>query len=173
MKFIKSKKSLALLAGMIVAIVASVGAYAYFSTSGSGSNDSASVGSVTAGSLDVSVGNPSPGDDYFPTAADSANKVVNSYDVTVTNQDEAAEHTAQIKYTITTDKLGCSQADFSINGGTTGADSTVTFVHTLAPNSDDAPADQATDTATVQMIDTGSNQDACQGAVVTLHAAVS
>ena len=30
-----------------------------------------------------------------------------------------------------------------------------------------------TDTATVQMIDNGVNQDACQGATVTLHADVS
>ena len=37
MKFIKSKKGLALLAVLAVAVVAAVGAYAYFSSTGHGS----------------------------------------------------------------------------------------------------------------------------------------
>jgi hypothetical protein len=171
MKFIKSKKSLALLATLAVAVIAAVGAYAYFTNTGNGSNSAASVGSV-ANAFDVAVADPTGGT-LYPTAADSANAVVDSYGVTVTNMDEAAEHVSQIEYTITTDQLGCSQADFSINGGATGATSDVPFDKDLAPNSDGAPTDQMTDTATVQMIDTGVGQDACQGATVTLHAAVS
>lgn len=170
-RFIKSKKGIALLATLVVAAVAAFGAYAYFSNSGSGSNSAASVGSVT-NQFDVAVADPTGGT-LYPTAADSANKVVDSYGVTITNMDEAAEHVSQIEYTVTTDKTGCTQADFSINGGATGATSDVSENADLAPNSDGSPADRLTDTATVQMIDTGANQDACQGATVTLHAAVS
>jgi hypothetical protein len=43
MKLIKSKKGVALLAALVVAVVAAVGAYAYFTTTGSGSG-SATVG---------------------------------------------------------------------------------------------------------------------------------
>lgn len=46
MKFIKSKKGLALLATLAVAIVASVGAYAYFTSAGTGSG-TAAVGTNT------------------------------------------------------------------------------------------------------------------------------
>jgi hypothetical protein len=170
-RFIKSKKGIALLATLVVAAVAAIGAYAYFTNSGNGSNSAGQVGSVT-NQFNVSVADPTGGT-LYPTAANSLNKVVDSYVTTVTNEDEAAEATSQIVYTITTDKAGCTQADFSINSGTTGATSTVPFVHDLAPNSDGTPTDQATDTATVQMIDTGLDQDPCQGATVTLHAAVS
>ena len=171
-RLLKSKKGLVLLGALVVALgVAAFGAYAYFTNSGSGSNSAAQVGSVT-NNFDVVVADPTGGT-LYPTAKDSLNKVVDSYGVTITNMDEAAEHVSQIEYTITTDKGGCTQADFSINGGATGATSDVPENADLAPNSDHAPADQLTDTATVQMIDTGSPQDDCQGAHVTLHAAVS
>jgi uncharacterized protein (UPF0333 family) len=176
--FIKSKKGLILLATLVVAAAAAVGGYAYFTNSGNGSNSAAQVGNTT-NAFSVVVGNPANldipanGTTYYPTAAGSANRVKLSYVTTVTNQDEAAEATAQIVYSITTNQGGCTEADFSINGGTPGTDSTVPFVHDLAPNSDGAPTDQATNTATVQMIDSGGNQNACEGATVTLHAAVS
>lgn len=171
MKLIKSKKGLVLLATLAVAVAAAVGAYAYFSNTGSGSNSSASVGSVT-NQFDVAIADPTGGT-LYPTAADSANKVVDSYGVTITNMDEAAEHVSQIEYTVSTDKDGCTQSDFSINGGARGDTSDVSKDADLAPNSDGSPADQLVDTVTVQMIDSGSNQDACQGATVTLNAAVS
>ena len=67
MKLIKSKKGLVLLATLAVAVVAAIGAYAYFSKTGSGSNDAASVGSVTA---DSSTWRRRPdGWDLFPTLA--------------------------------------------------------------------------------------------------------
>jgi hypothetical protein len=61
MKLIKSKKAIVLLAMSIVAIVAAVGAYAYFTTTGSGTG-SAAVGTDTAISLSgTTVGSLYPG----------------------------------------------------------------------------------------------------------------
>src|SRR5207248_4447657 len=72
MKFIKSKKALALLATLAVAVAASVGAYAYFSSTGHGSA-TATVGqssafSVNTGALAGGPLTPAGGSGTYETA---------------------------------------------------------------------------------------------------------
>jgi hypothetical protein len=171
MKLIKSKKAIVLLASLVVVAAAAIGAYAYFSNTGSGSNSAATVGSVT-NEFTVAVADPTGGT-LYPTARDSANKVVDSYDVTVTNNDEAAENLHQIIYSVAgTSNPGCTAADFSVGGEDVGLAHTVVYDDDLAPASD-APANAVTHSVTLQMIDSGASQDDCQGVTVTLQADAS
>jgi hypothetical protein len=168
-KFLFSKKGLVLLAALVVAVAASIGAYAYFSNSGSGTDSTAQVGSVT-NAFTVAVGAPTGGT-LYPTSASSLNAVTDTYTVTVTNNDEAAENLHSLKYEVTgTSDALCGASNFSVDGQADGASHTVVYDDDLAPNSDGSPADQAQHSFTVRMDDTGLNQDHCQGVTVNVKA---
>lgn len=170
MKFIKSKKGIAALIAAVVAVGAlSFGAYAYFTNGGTGNNSTAaSVGTVTNDFLVVV--DAATGGTLYPTAVNSANRVVDDVAVHVTNQDEAAENLHQITYSVDgTSDPGCTAADFSIGGEAVGVPHTVTYDNDLAPNSDGAAA-TVTKHVSLQMIDSGSNQNACEGVTVNVKA---
>jgi len=145
MKFIKSKKGLVLLAVLVVAAAAAIGGYAYFSSTGSGSG-TASVG--TSSNIQLSsplVGTLYPGGAAVPVT------------VTIHNPGTGQEYVGTIS--------GAVQ-----NGGTGG--NCLGSWFTVAPityNAEVAGGASPTANTTVTMIDSGSNQDACQGATMTIN----
>ena len=153
-RFLTSKKGLALLATFVVAAVAAVGAYAYFTSTGSGTG-SASVGSHVA--LTITQTNTISGlvpDGSAHTVAYTIDNTANTFaqnlgDVTVSNIAVDATHAT----------AGCLATWFSANAptdpvGTIAASSTYTSDSTTQPS--------------VQMNESGTNQSSCEGAALTL-----
>lgn len=167
--FIKSKKGLILLATLVVAAAAAVGAYAWFSSTGHGTG-TASVGSVAAtGALNVDVTGPTGAADLYPTALGDANASIQSFGYAVTNPSESNVYLSTVTIAVDSTSLpaGCSVNDFSLNGTAVGQSVTDTYNETLSPLSD-APANEQDGSVTLQMVDNGANQDLCQGAAPSL-----
>jgi hypothetical protein len=165
-RFIKSKKGFALLAVLVVAAAAAIGGYAYFTDSGSGSG-SATVG--TSAPWSVTVGSPTGGTLYPGQGTDtfsytvknvgSGNQQLNKVEISVANAGGTAWSSG-----------ACSANDFSVDGQTAGATATDTYglvADDLAPN---ATQDGS---ITLQMVDSNSPQDDCQGVTVPLYVSAS
>jgi hypothetical protein len=153
-RFVKKRTALAGLATALVLALA-VGAYAYFSSTGTGTG-TAPVGTSPALTLHATVGGS-----LYPGASQTVN-------FTVDNASTASERVGTISLTsITpdTDHKTCSTTITGAKADFTMAD--VTVNHTFANGSGQA----VTPTGTLLMNDTGENQDACQGATLTLHLA--
>jgi hypothetical protein len=184
MKFIKSKKGVALLATLAVAAIAAVGAFAYFSSTGHGSG-AAKVGTSTAFTIasDAYTGGP-----LTPAGGPLTYESVK---FRVTNPSSGAQNLNQVVVSVAgTDGLGapstfsiagtggnpaCTNGDFqlSVDNGTTwgAAGSSVTDTSNAADLA--AGATSGDGTVLIRMIDTGANQDACQTADVPLYFAAS
>lgn len=177
MKLIKSKKGIAaLLATLIVAAVATVGAYAYFTASGSGSG-SATVG-TGANNLAISAtvnGGPLYPNHTYPV------------DITVTNPSDFAQAVTSIFPDTTTagdptgvtvagggDAYGgCLASWFHFDGDGTTADSTLALAGApvqIPANGSVTFLSSATG-AVVAMDESGTNQDDCEPATVTFDLA--
>jgi hypothetical protein len=176
-RFIKSKKGLALLAALVVAIAASVGAYAYFTSSGNG-NGSAQVASGT-NPWTVNVDTNTAGD-LVPTAIGDSNAVLDTINYSVANQDEGNEYLGKVVIQVDpsythTDLAGdpaCTAADFSINSAAAGS------AVTLHPNVNlkslsDAPDNEYDSSFTLQLVENNANQDSCEGQTIPLQVAAS
>ena len=153
----KSKK-IAVATATSVALIGGGVAYAYWTTSGSGEG----TGSTTAGvtnhlSFDQDALTAMyPGDSSQPLS------------VTVTNDSGESAYVATVKAYVTTNKAGCTGADFLLGGS--AAPSTAATATALTWSAQDLVAGGDDDaTSTIQFNDTGDNQDACKGAVVTVH----
>jgi hypothetical protein len=166
MKFIKSKKGIALLATLVVAAVAAVGAYAYFTSTGTGSG-SASVGTSTtwAVTTDPAVLTNGPLTPGGPTETVAYHVKNNS--TGFQKLQAVAISVANANGTDWTSVAGCSKSDFKIDAAAAGATQTDT------PAVDLAPGAQYDGSITIQMVDTGSNQDGCKGATVPLYLSAS
>jgi hypothetical protein len=153
MKLIKSKKGIALLATLAVAVVAAVGAYAYWTASGTGSG-TASVGTdagVTINNFGFS-GALYPGHSVTVTFDIVNNSANTKAKVGKVVADTSGGNTNGISGL----PVGCSAADFHF------ADVTVNT----------EIGESATDsgvTGTLSMDDTAVNQDACKNAAPVLH----
>jgi hypothetical protein len=194
MKSFKSKrKAIVLLAVLTALIAAAVGAYAYFTSSGSGTG-SATVGSSstwTVGQTGVTSGGP-----LLPDAAiGTGNIQTNAYHVQ--NTGSGAQYLTNVAIKVAksdgsawtfcpgdaTDTAGtcgggtnpaglaangkpsCKATDFSVGGQAVGATWTDTGLQgTFAANQN-----KTTGSVTVQMIDNHANQDNCQGVTVPLY----
>lgn len=169
-RFMRSKKGIAaLLATLVVAAAAAVGAYAYFTSTGHGTG-TASVGSVSAtGALNVAVSGPTGAASLFPTALGDTNASIQTFDYAVTNPTESDVFLKEVDIAVDPGSLpaGCTTSDFSLNGGPVGAGVTDTWNNNLKPASD-APANEQDGSVTIQMVDNGGNQDACEGAAPSL-----
>jgi hypothetical protein len=142
-----------LAATMMLALAA--GAYAYFTSTGTGTG-SATVGGSSALTLHGSVGG-----NLYPGGSQTVG-------FTVDNPSSASERVGTISLTSITPDSGHSTCSTTISGG--NPDFTmpsVTVNHSFA-NGD---AQAVTATGTLTMNETGSDQDACQGATLTLHLA--
>ena len=154
-----SKKAKTIIAGAAIAGLASAGgAYAYWTTTGNGTGSAA----TTAGTVNnlsftqTAVNAMYPGDSSqtLTVAVKNTSTTEKAYVATVTGY-------------ITTDKTGCTGADFLLGGVNTGT--------SLAPTGlnwtpvDLAAGGSANATSTIQFNNTTGNQDVCKSAVVTVH----
>jgi hypothetical protein len=151
-KIFTSKKGLVLLATMVAAVVAAIGAYAYFTDTGTGTG-TASVGASSQFTVHGNVaGNLYPAGPALTVP------------VTVTNNGAGAQKVGTVTLdSITTTAAGC---DTSLNG----PNAAFTFANPITINQDLAAG--ATSTAvngSLQMNDTGVSQDTCQNAPLVLH----
>jgi hypothetical protein len=148
----KRRALLALACTCLLAVAA--GAYAYFTTTGSGTG-TATVGSSSAVTLHATVSGS-----LFPSSSSPVT-------FTVDNPSKGAQRVGTITLaSITADgtHTGC--------GVTVGTAPTSDFtMPTVTVNKSYASGEGqgVTPTGTLTMNDTGVNQDACQGATLTLH----
>jgi hypothetical protein len=140
-KFLKSKKGIALLATMVAAVAAAVGAYAYFTNIGTG------TGSATVGSSDVIALSGDVADSLYPGGADAP------VTVSISNPGSGTQHVGTISGTVANNGE-CLGEWFVVDSINYDAD-------LLAGTSDTA------DTA-VRMLDSGAPQDVCQGKSLTI-----
>jgi hypothetical protein len=147
-KILKSKKGIALLATMVAAVAAAVGAYAYWTTTGAGTGTvaNASANGTLVLHADWAADALYPGGSQDVTfTADNAGDS-NLYVGTITTD------------SITTDDVACLPADFSIDPVTS---------NTVVPAGETAYA--LNGTGSLEFANTNVNQDACKGAEITLH----
>jgi hypothetical protein len=148
-----------------VAVLGSaVAAYAYFTSSGSGSG-SASVGTsmtwaVTTGAASggpLTPGGPTQTVAYHVKNNSTGYQKLQNVAISVANND-GTDWTAV---------AGCSKDDFKLDAAAAGATQTDT------PNVDLAPGATYDGSVTIQMVDTGLNQDGCKNATVPLYLSAS
>ena len=157
---------------VLTAIVATVAAmasmqvaYAYFTSTGSGTG-SATVGSDSAWTVGQT--STSGGALYPDPAIGTGNIQTKSY--SVTNPSAGNQHLTDVKISVANSDGSpwssglCTKNDFSVGGAAVGAtytdaDSTGTFT----------AAETRNDSVTVQMIDNGANQNDCRGLTVPLY----
>jgi hypothetical protein len=153
----KSTKS-AVVAGTVLALTGGGVAFAYWTTSGTGTGS----GSTTAGVVDHLGFSQSTLTAMYP--GDSSQDLT----VTVTNNATESAYVATVKAFITTDKEGCTGADFKLGGSAAPSTAATARALTWMPVDLGAGATQNA-TSTVQFNNTGANQDACKNAAVTIN----
>jgi hypothetical protein len=137
-----SKRTWVAIVAVLAIALSAVGAFAYFTTGGSGSGN-ATVGSATA----VVITSDANVTDLYPGGVDE------NVDVHVENPGSGQQFVADVSGTVQ-DNGGCDGSWFEVD--------------TINLNTNIAPGDTV-DTATdVRMNDSGSNQDACQGKTLTI-----
>jgi hypothetical protein len=151
MKLLTKRRSLAAL-GAVGALAIAVGAYAYFTASGSGTT-TATVGTSSALTLKGTVtGNLYPG---------SSSPVT----LTVDNPSSGKERVG----TVSLEKITADAGHSSCSVVTTGGNPDFTMAEVVVNKTFGPGNGQAvTPSGTLAMNDTGVNQDACQGATLTL-----
>jgi len=142
-KFLMSKKGLALLATMVAAVVVAVGAYAYFSSNGTGTGSATVGNSATINLSSDAISGLFPGGADVPVT------------VHVANPGNGNEYVATISGTVVT------------NGGCLGSWFQVDPVAYNQDVSHNGPGPNAT--TAVRLVDSGTNQDACQGQTMTIN----
>jgi hypothetical protein len=154
----KTQKTTAVVGGTIAAVLVGGVAFAYWTTSGSGSGTGATTAGVSnhVGFAQYALSDMYPGDSAQPLK------------VTVSNDSGESAYIAHVKAYITTDKSGCTGADFKLGGS--AAPSTEATATDLTWTATDLAAHASADaTSTIQFNNTGANQDACKTAAVTIH----
>jgi hypothetical protein len=136
-----------------LALVLAGGAYAYFTTTGSGTG-TASVGSASAVTLKATVSST-----LYPGASSPVT-------FQVSNPSSAAQRVGTISLSGITVDAGHSTCSTVITGGNPDFSMPAVAVNqTFGSGSNQA----VTPTGTLTMNDTGVNQNACQGATLTLQ----
>lgn len=157
MRKLSSKKIAAVVIGA-VALTGTGVAYAYWTTSGSGTGS----GTTTAGVKDQLGFTQSTLTAMFP--GDTAQTLT----VTVKNNSTESAYVTAVKAYITTNKSGCTGADFLLGGA--AAPSTAAGATALTWTAKDLAAGASQDaTSTIQFNNTSSGQDACKSAAVTIN----
>lgn len=125
----------------IVGALAAVGAYAYFTSAGSG------TGTATVGTSSGVILSGGPSGLLYPGGPDRA------VTVTVTNPGSGAQYVGTVSGTVV-DNGGCDGDWFEVDSVLVGA--------TLAPGA------STTRSTVVRMLDSGTSQDACKNASMTI-----
>jgi hypothetical protein len=164
MRKIMKKRVIATLTVLAV-LVSAVSAYAYWTTTGSGSGSATvgttspwavTVGTPTGGAL--TPGGPTDTVSYSVKNNSTGNQKFNQVVISVANSDGSAW----------TAVPGCSASDFSINGAAAGAPAT-----DASQAFDLAAGASASGAFTIQMVDSATNQNACKGVTVPLYVSAS
>lgn len=172
MKRFITKKSVVIFTIIAAAVAIATGAYAYFSAAGSGSG-SASVGSATG----WTVTGASYAGDLFPAAtAEAGAHALTGGSVKNPGTGKQSLHqivaTIEAPTSVGTDNTipDCTASDFSFSSPSSswtltnsGQTATITPDDDLAPNASYTMSDLS-----IAMVDSGSNQDNCQGATVNI-----
>ncbi len=148
------------LAAIAAAAIAVVGGYAYWTSTGSGSG-SVTVGTDTPWQVDTAAasggpltpGGPVETVGYTVTNNSTGNQALAGVTVSVANSDGSVWSSGS-----------CSAADFSVNGAPAGTSAYHTaLAQTFGPGASDSAS------VTVQMVDTGVDQNDCRGLTVPLR----
>ncbi len=170
MKLFSSKKRVAAIGALTaVTLVGGGMAYGYWTDSGEGGT---TVTAGTSAGYTVTFG-ATTGGDLSPDGP------TNSTSVTVANEGTGAQQISSVLVSVAnvdgsawTDN-SCSAADFSVNSETAGnAAEALPAPVTLAPKGSTGEATSALP-VTIQMIDTGADQEDCKGVTVPLYAYAS
>ena len=160
MKLLRNRKLVALMATLALGATAVAG-YAYFTSTGAGYG-SATVGTSTAWDVDTLTASGAPLTPDGP---------IQTVGYTVKNNSSGQQNLANVAIKVAnsdgtpwTSVLGCSASDFSIGSQAAGA----TF-NDVAQAANLAAGATATGSVTIQMVDSGANQDACKDATVPLY----
>jgi hypothetical protein len=138
---------------VVVVLGIAAGAYAYFTTTGSGTG-TANVGTSSALTLHATVGGA-----LFPATSQPVT-------FTVDNPSSGSQRVGTITLASISVDAAHSACSTVITGGNPDFTMTaVTVNQSFGPGNSQA----VTPTGTLTMNDTGVNQDACQGATLTLH----
>jgi hypothetical protein len=155
------KRTMVLLGAAVVAIGLAVGAYAYWTSTGSGTG-SAAVGTDTPWQVDT---DPATGGPLTPGGP------LQTVGYTVTNNSTGSQSLANVAISVANsdgspwDGPGtCSAADFEVNGAAAGT----AYDDTTLAGTFLAGADNST-SIDIQMIDTTVNQNDCRNATVPLY----
>lgn len=140
-KFINKRTAVVL--AVVGALAVAGGAYAFFTSGGTGTG-SGSVGSASAFTITGAATNP-----LFPGTSSPVN-------ITINNPGTGAQFVNTVHLaSVTTGAAGCAAADFSLPDVAVGQS---------VPAGGSVQA-----TGTLTMRESGTNQDACQGANLTLN----
>jgi hypothetical protein len=158
-----TRKRVILIAVLAIAAIGAAGGYAYFTSTGTGSG-SASVGTSTTWAITTGAatggpltpGGPTESVAYHVKNNSSGYQNLASVAISVANSDGSVWNSV----------VGCSKSDFDLGAGA-GA------TQTDAPAVDLAPGAQYNGSITIQMVDSGSNQDGCKNATVPLYLSAS
>lgn len=151
MRRITRKRALLAL-GCVGVLALAAGAYAYFTSTGSGTA-TATVGSSSAVTVKATVSST-----LYPGSSSPVT-------FTIDNPSSGAERVGTISLTEVKADAGHSSCSTTITGGTPDfAMPAVAVNKTYSPGN----GQSVTPTGTLTMNDTGVNQDACQGATLTL-----
>jgi hypothetical protein len=134
------------------ALALAAGAYAYFSSTGSGTA-TASVGSSTAMTIKGTVSS-----NLYPGGSSPVS-------FTIDNPSSGAQRVGTISLTSIAVDAGHSTCSKVISGGNPDFTMAPVVVNKVFPSGN---GQTVTQTGTLAMNDTGVNQDACQGATLTL-----
>jgi hypothetical protein len=136
-----------------LALAFAAGAYAYFTSNGSGTG-TASVGAASAVTLHGSVSSS-----LYPGSSSPVS-------FTVDNPSSGSQRVGTITLASISVDAGHSTCSSAISGGNPDFSMPAVSVNkTFAPGN----GQSVTQTGTLTMNETGTNQDACQGAALTLH----
>jgi len=164
-----SKKAKTIIAGAAIAGLASAGgAYAYWTTTGSGTG----AGSTTAGVANQLSFTQNPAgipDTSVALTPMFPGDIAQPLTVRVRNTSSESAYVTSVGAYITTATSGCTGADFLIEGVSTGTNLAPTPLPWSAADLAAGAAANSVATLGVQFNNTGSNQNACKSAAVTLH----
>ena len=166
-----SKKAKTIIAGAAIAGLASAGgAYAYWTTTGSGTGQATAgttstftVASTNGTAVLLSPNGPTQASTFTVHNPGSGNQKLSQVVVSIMNADGVTPWASA---------GGCTAADFSINGVAAGNSANVAVLDLLTPNGT-AGSTSASYPVTIQMVDTGSPQNGCKGVSVPLYYAAS
>jgi hypothetical protein len=165
MQFTRNQKVAAVLGAGAMAVAGSGVAFAYWTTTGSGTG---SAGTNTAGVTNTL---------NFTTSTITAmypGDVSQPFTVTVANTSTTQKvYVTNVKAYITTDKAGCTGADFLLNGvaapSTSGTAVALGWTAKELDASGGTTPSGVTSGDAIRFNDTAANQDVCKSAVVTLN----